>query len=263
MDLGLAGRSVVVTGASRGIGRACAEAFAAEGARLHLVARGRDALQLAQDEIARDHGVPVSIQAVDMAASGAATAVFAACPDADILVNNAGGIRRGNLMQLGEAEWRQGWELKVFGYINMTREYYRRMQERRSGVIVNVIGLAAEKHEYDYVAGSSGNAALAAFTRTLGSASLDYGVRVVGVNPGWVETDRGLPLMRSHAANLFGDPERWRDVIGTWGIKRQIAPHEIADVVAFLASGRAGAICGEVVNIDLGFSSRNYPRSAE
>src|SRR5450432_2062625 len=128
MDLGLAGRSVVVTGASRGIGRACAEAFAAEGARLHLVARGRDALQLAQGEIARDHGAPVSIQAVDMAAAGAATAVFAACPDADILVNNAGGIRRGNLMQLGEAEWRQGWELKVFGYINMTREYYRRMQ---------------------------------------------------------------------------------------------------------------------------------------
>jgi hypothetical protein len=80
--------------------------------------------------------------------------------------------------------------LKVFGYINLTREIYRRMRARSAGVIVNVIGLAGERHVPTYIAGTSGNAALMAFTRALGAQSVDYGIRVVGVNPGCVETER-------------------------------------------------------------------------
>ncbi|MFZ0841942.1 MAG: short-chain dehydrogenase/reductase [Xanthobacteraceae bacterium] len=258
MDLGLAGKRVVITGASRGIGRACADAFAREGAVLHLVARSADALASARAELAASGEAQATTQVMDVTAPGAAAAVFAACPEADILINNAGGILRGNLLQLDDEGWRQAWELKVFGYINMSRAFYRAMCERRAGVIVNIIGIAAEKHQYDYTAGSAGNAALAAFTRTVGGESLDHGVRVLGVNPGWVDTSRGVATMQRYAQRIFGTPQRWRDVIGSWGLPRYIRPEEIADVVAFLASDRASAVCGEVVNVDLGFGSRNY-----
>jgi NAD(P)-dependent dehydrogenase (short-subunit alcohol dehydrogenase family) len=225
---------------------------------LHLVARSADALATAKAELAASSEAQATTQVMDVTAPGAAAAVFAACPEADILINNAGGILRGNLLQLDDGGWRQAWELKVFGYINMSRAFYRAMCERRAGVIVNVIGIAAEKHQYDYTAGSAGNAALAAFTRTVGGESLDHGVRVLGVNPGWVDTSRGVPTMQRYAQRIFGTPERWRDVIGSWGLPRYIRAEEIADVVAFLASDRASAVCGEVVNVDLGFGSRNY-----
>ena len=258
MDLGLAGKTVVITGASKGLGRACAESFAREGARLHLVARSADLLENAKSEIEGRFRAKISTQVLDITSKGSADAIFDVCPDADVLINNAGGIKRGDLLQLDEEQWRQAWELKVFGYINMTRKFYAAMCERKSGVILNIVGLAGEKHQYDYTAGSMGNAALAAFTRTIGSESLDHGVRVLGVNPGWVDTARGIPLMQRYAQSVFGTPDRWADVIGTWGLKRFIRPEELADVVVFLASERASAVCGEVVNVDLGFKSRNY-----
>ena len=258
MDLGYAGKTVLITGASKGLGRACAESFAREGAALHLVARNGEALEEVKTALVKDYNSRVSIQVMDLTSSGSTDAIFHACENADVLINNAGGIKRGELLDLDEVEWRKAWELKVFGYVNMTRKYYRAMCERKSGVILNIVGLAGEKHQYDYTAGSMGNAALAAFTRTVGSQSLDHGVRVLGVNPGWVDTARGVPLMQRYAEEVFGTPDRWEDVIGTWGLKRFIRPEELADVVVFLASERASAVCGEVVNVDIGFNSRNY-----
>ena len=105
-------------------------------------------------------------------------------------------------------EWREAWDLKVFGFVNLTREIYRSMCERRDGVIVNVIGIGGEKLEYAYAAGSTGNAALAAMTRAVGSVSLDYGVRVLGVHPGWVETERARRSLRRRAEQELGDAER-------------------------------------------------------
>ena len=258
MDLGYAGKTVLITGASKGLGRACAESFAREGARLHLVARNGEALVLVKADLTKAYNAEVAVQVMDITSAGATNAIFNACQSADVLVNNAGGIKRGDLLELDEVEWRNAWELKVFGYVNMTRKYYRAMCERKSGVILNIVGLAGEKHQYDYTAGSMGNAALAAFTKTVGSQSLDYGVRVLGVNPGWVDTARGVPLMQRYAKEVFGTSDRWQEVIGTWGLKRFIQPEELADVVVFLASDRASAVCGEVVNVDIGFNSRNY-----
>jgi len=261
MDLGYAGKTVVITGASRGLGRACAEGFARENANLHLVARSRQLLEEAKGQLTTAYGVKISIQVEDIASSDSASRIHAACPDADVLVNNAGGIKRGELLELDEPAWRQAWELKVFGYVNLTREYYRVMTARKSGVILNVVGLAGVKHQYDYAAGSMGNAALGAFTRTIGSESPKFGVRVLGVNPGWVDTARGIPLMEKYAQKIYSDPTRWRDVIGTWGLARFIEPAELADTVVYLASSRASAISGEVVNVDLGFNANNYHMS--
>lgn len=261
MDLALKGRSVLISGASKGIGRACAEAFAREGCSLLLVSRTYTELERARDEIRARHNVPVTIHAGDLAQPDARAAVVAYANDVDILINNAGAIPKGDLLELDDTRWREAWDLKVFGYINMCRDFYRAMQARKSGVIINIVGVSSEKLDYDYLAGSTGNAALVAFTRALGSQSIEYGVRVLGVNPGYVETERAVRGLRIRAGKELGDPEKWpklvRDLLPCG---QMIKPREIADVVAFLASDRASAMCGQIVTVDAGFAARSYGR---
>jgi short-subunit dehydrogenase len=144
MDLGLRGRRALVTGASKGIGLACAEALAAEGCDLALVARTAADLQAAGARIRAASNVAVAARALDLGESGNVDALAAEFPDIDILVNNAGAIPGGSLDQVEEARWRAAWDLKVFGYVNMCRRFYALMRGRGRGVIVNVIGAAGE-----------------------------------------------------------------------------------------------------------------------
>lgn len=262
MDLGLAGRRAVVTGASQGIGRAIAESLAREGCHLHLVARDAGALEALRAELATSHGVSVDVHPFDLTRTGVAAELAARCADADIVVNNAGNTPRGDILQVDEETWRTGWELKVFGYINLTREFYRHMVDRRSGVIVNIIGIGAEKLEYAYTAGGTGNAALVAMTRAVGSVSLDYGVRVLAVSPGWVETEKSKRSLRRKAELELGDAQRWPELVADWPRGKLIQPEEIADVVAFVASDRASAMSGVVVTVDAGFAARAYPHKS-
>lgn len=259
MDLGLKGKRALVTGASQGIGRACAESLAKEGCHLHLVARSRTPLEAAGKVLAQTYGVDVSTHPVDLTQPGMAAALAEECGAADILVNNAGNTPRGTILEVDEETWRQGWELKIFGYINLTREFYRRMVERRAGVIVNVIGIGAEKLEYAYTAGSTGNAAIVALTRAIGGASLEYGVRVLGVSPGWVETEKSKRGLRKRAGEELGDPERWPELVAHWPRGHLMRPEEISDVVAFVASARASAMSGVIVTVDAGFAAQGYP----
>lgn len=159
-----------------------AAAFAREGCSLCLASRSEEKLRIVQSSISQQTAAKAEIYAIDLTSHGAAKALSQRFGEVDILINNAGSIPKGSILDLDEVQWRQAWELKVFGYINMTREYYRAMAQRKRGVIANIIGFTAEKLTYDYVAGSSGNACLVAFTRAVGSMSLDYGVRVFGVN---------------------------------------------------------------------------------
>ena len=257
MDLNLAGRTVLITGGSRGIGYAAAEAFAAEGCHLHLVARTEADLDAAKESLHKAHGVEIAVHPMDLAEPGAVDRLIQASPDVDILVNNAGAIPGGNLDAVDEDRWREAWDLKVFGYINMTREYYRRMRERGGGVIVNVIGLAGERPNAGYVAGSAGNSSLMAFTRAVGSKSIDEGIRVVGVNPGLVETERATTLLQTRAEMELGDRERWREMLKHQPLERAAMPSEVADLVVFLASDRASYITGTVYILDGGISSRS------
>ena len=225
MDLNLKGRSVLISGASKGIGRAMANEFAREGCPLHLVSRTAADLEQARSEILRHSNVPIAIYAEDLSNADAIQRLSAQCGQVDILINNAGAIPKGNLLELEDARWRESWDLNVFGYINMCREYYRRMQQRQSGVIINIIGFSSEKLDYDYLAGSTGNAGLVAFTRALGSLSIEFGVRVLGVNPGYVETDRAVRGLRVRADKELGNADKWPDLVrDLWPRGQMIKP---------------------------------------
>jgi len=244
MDLGLKGKSVLITGGSKGIGLACAMSFAAEGCDLHLAARNRELLEAVRRRIRDAHGVDVSLHAVDLRERAALHDLAKACADSDILVNNAGDIPGGTIESLDESQWRHAWELKVFGYINLTRELYGRMKARKRGVIVNVIGMAAENPSFEYLCGGAANAGLAAFTKGMGKGSREHGVRVLGVHPPNTRTERIVTLMKAQAKAKFGDEGRYEELMGNL-----IEPQQVGDTVAFLASARAGQLSGVVLNL--------------
>jgi 3-oxoacyl-[acyl-carrier protein] reductase len=256
MELGLRGRKALVTGASKGIGRACAEMLAEEGCDVVLVSRTAADLQKARDDIAGRHNVAVRYYALDLSYSRNVDQLAADCADTDLLVNNAGAIPGGNIAAIDEARWRVAWDLKVFGYINMTRRFYALMAQRRQGVIINVLGAAGENPDSDYIAGSSGNASLMAFTRAMGGTAPRDGLRVMGVNPGPVMTERLVTLMRTRAQSNFGDPEKWTEYMKPLAFGRAAKPEEIAWMVAFLASDKSAYTTGSIVTIDGGGSSR-------
>lgn len=257
MDMHLAGRSVLITGGSRGIGYACAESFAAEGCHVHIASRSAETLAAARERLRSRFNVPVDIHPVDLSGGDAARGLIETCGDVDILVNNAGAIPRGDLQGMDEARWRAAWELKVFGYINTTRAMLHKMYGRKRGVIINIIGMAGVLPMYDYITGSMGNASLMQFTRAIGSKSVDQGVRVVAINPPATRTDRMETLMRSQAEKQFGDPGRWQELTKHLPFGRACEPQEIADLAVFLASDRSAYTSGVVFDVDGGQASRN------
>ena len=256
MELDLRGRKALVTGASKGIGRATARLLAAEGCDLVLVARGAADLAAARDAIRAEHNVAIAVVPLDLSGGDAARGLARDFPEIDILVNNAGAIPGGTVEEIDEARWRQAWDLKVFGYINLTRAYFTLMKARGRGVIVNIIGSAGERLDAAYIAGSSGNASLMAFTRALGAAAPDRGVRVVGINPGPVATDRLVTLLKKRAQDRLGDAERWRELVKPMPFGRAATPEEIAAMAVFLASDLSGYTTGTIVTIDGGLAHR-------
>src|SRR3954451_3598330 len=209
MDLNLKGKRALVTGGSKGIGKACARVLAEEGCSVMIASRDGAALEAAAKDIKSKTGAEVKWKAADLSQRGVAEDLAKWAGDLDVLVNNAGAIPGGDLLKVDEDTWRRSWDLKVFGYINLTRRIYAGMKERKSGVIVNIIGSAGEKLDAAYIAGSTANAGLMAFTRAWGGASHAAGVRVVGINPGPISTDRLTSLYKQRAETLLGDASRY------------------------------------------------------
>ncbi|MEK9678317.1 MAG: short-chain dehydrogenase/reductase [Rhodospirillaceae bacterium] len=252
MDLGLKGKWALITGGSKGIGLAIAKVLAAEGCNLHLAARTEADLETVRDEITSGYGVEVEIHARNLAQPQDLQALASACPDVDILINNAGAIPQGTLEHLDDATLRESWELKLFGFINLTREIYPAMKKRGSGVIVNVIGGAAENPTSGYIAGAMANTALANFSKALGKESTFHGVRVVGIHPAMTRTERMDTIHRSLAEQTLGDPERWKEVIPKMPFERPTEPEEVANMVAFMASEKASYTSGVVYSVSGG-----------
>jgi NAD(P)-dependent dehydrogenase (short-subunit alcohol dehydrogenase family) len=256
MDLQIAGKTALITGGSKGIGRATADVFAEEGCNVIIVSRSAEALAAAKSAIAQKTNVRVDTVATDLSDSANVDRLAKDFPDIDILVNNAGAIPGGSLLDVGEDTWRKAWDLKVFGYVNMCRRFYALMKARKAGVIVNVVGNAADTHDPEYICGVAGNAALTAFSQSLGCVSNRDGIRVVALSPGPVQTDRIVTLMKKKAKDRTGSEDNWPDLRKPLPFQRCATPEEIGAMAAFLASPLSGYTSGSVVTIDGGLSAR-------
>jgi NAD(P)-dependent dehydrogenase (short-subunit alcohol dehydrogenase family) len=256
MDLKLSGRTALVTGASRGIGYAVARGLAAEGCNLHMASRSAADLDAAKKKILGESKVNVTCHPVDLGVPENQTRLSQELSGVDILVNNAGSIPQGTIAGMSDKQIRDSWELKLFGYINVTRDIYRAMCERRRGVIINVIGNAGERPSAGYIAGAIANSGLMSMTKALGAESPDFGVRVMGVNPVGTETERAQVRLRARAEKELKDPERWRELTKDLPFGRMATPEEVANMVVFLASDRASYMTGTVVMVDGGATYR-------
>jgi 3-oxoacyl-[acyl-carrier protein] reductase len=257
MDLRIKGKTALITGGSRGIGLGVAKLLAEEGCNLHLVSRKAENLDKARKDILSAHKVEVSCHAVDLSVSAEATRLARELKDVDILINNAGSIPQGSLAKMDDAALQASWSLKLFGFLNVAREIYTAMCERRSGVIINVIGASGERPRADYIAGSMANAALVSMSRALGAESPAYGVRVVGLNPAATETERQRVRWEARAQKELGDSNRWQELTRGYPFGRLASVDEIASAIVFLASGRASYISGTILTVDGGRSFRD------
>ena len=251
MDLGLQGKRALVTGGSKGIGLASATQLAAEGVDVVLVSRDPAVLEAAATSIRSSHQVRVEAISADLSQESEVERVAGLAGPLDILVNNAGAIPPGNLLAVDMPTWRAAWDLKVYGFITLTKLLYPTLKSRQ-GVIVNVIGAAGEMFDPGYITGSTGNAALMAFTRTLGRYAHKDGVRAVGINPGPVATERLERLMRHRAETELGDAERWLELCKPMPYGRPATSEEIGNAVAFLASPRSAYTNATILTINGG-----------
>ena len=255
MDLGLRGQTALITGASKGIGAGLAKVLAQEGCNLHLAARDGEAMSSLANQLKNEFNISVNIHEADLSSSEAMRTLNKNAGNYDILINNAGDIPAGDIEEVSDDAIRKGFDLKVFGYISLSREFLLTCKGR-GGVIINIIGNSGENWDAAYFAGSTGNAALMSFTKALGGRSLNNGVRILGVNPGPVATDRMLKIMRRKAIDILGEESRWEELYDHYPGKRPATVKEVADLCAFLASPLAGYITGTIVTIDGGISAR-------
>lgn len=251
MDLYLKDKMALVTGASKGIGAAIARRLADEGCDVILVARSGPEIAALAAEIGRQSGRFIKEIAADLSRPEEIARLSDEVGDLDIVVNCAGAVPAGDLAAIDDHRWQEAWDLKVNGYIRLSRCLMNRLSDK-GGVIVNIIGTAGEKPDPNFIAGGSGNAALIAFTKALGRDASKTGVRVVGINPGPVETDRIRTLLRARAKADLGDPERWPELMSAMPFGRAASPEEIADAAAFLASPRSAYTSGTTLTIDGG-----------
>lgn len=162
----------------------------------------------------------------------------------------------GSLDEADLAAWQRAWDLKVWGYLELSQLALKAMRSRRSGVIVNVVGLSGERPDAGYLAGSMANSALMTFTRAVGAYSLDDGLRVVAVNPGPVQTQRLLDALHVRARTELGASDRWSEFVEHYPAQRMATAEEVADTIAFLASRRSSYTSGTVVTLDGGMAWR-------
>lgn len=258
MDLGIEGRVALVAASSRGLGRAVAEALAAEGADLVMCARGEDALQEAASAIRSGTGRRVEAVAADLTSPDEVRRVAAVAHDAfgrvDILITNTGGPPPGPFASHSPDAWEQAVRQNLFSVTNLVRAVLPGMRERGWGRIVNVTSIAVKQPVDNLILSNSVRAAVTGFARTLANEVAADGVTVNSVMPGYTRTDR-LEDLAQRVADAKGIPherrlEAWNDEIP---MRRLGEPDEFAALVAFLASERASYITAQSIAVDGGF----------
>ena len=257
MDLGIKGNVAIVTGGSRGIGKAIALQLAGEGVRTVICARSPQNLKQAADEIAagtKGEVLPLQCDVSDRIAVDKLIAdTVAAFGGVDILVNNAAGVGSGAFMELTDESWLHHLDVKLIGYVRCARAVLPHMKQNRWGRIVNIGGEAARGN--GGFASGAANSAVVNFTKKLSDDLAAFGVTVNAIHPGSTRTQR-----REHAAARKGITldELLKEQIERIPIGRLIEPDDIASAVLFLVSAKAAAITGQVLGVDGGSTRGIY-----
>jgi NAD(P)-dependent dehydrogenase (short-subunit alcohol dehydrogenase family) len=256
MDLGLEGQVVLVTGASKGIGFACAEAFAREGAKVALVSRSRANLDAALARITGVKHAPVAFAADLIDAAQAARVVDEtenALGPIDVFVNSAGAARRYPPAELNAQAWHAAMDAKFFSYVHPLDIVIKRMAERGHGAVVNIIGMGGKVASPVHLPGGAANSALMLATAGLAVAYGPRGVRVNAINPGGTLTDRVQEGLAAEArmTGVAADDLLARQQASI-PLRRLGTPEEIAQVTLFLASKQASYVTGAIIPMDGG-----------
>ena len=257
-----AGKVVVVSGGSRGIGRGIAAAFAAEGARTVLAASSEANLKAAAEAIAASAEIRPDIVAADLRREDGCDAVFRLVSErhgrCDILVNSAGATRAGAFTSLSDATWQDGFALKFFGCVRLSRLFWPLLKTAQ-GHVVNIIGGAARTPDPEFLIGGAVNAAMHNFTKGLSGLGKRDGVNVNAILPGMTETERVEQLFkqRAEAGNTTVDAVR-ASLIAKDGLARLGKPEDVAALALFLCSARARHIQGTAIAVDGGATPGVY-----
>jgi NAD(P)-dependent dehydrogenase (short-subunit alcohol dehydrogenase family) len=250
MDLGLQGKTALVTGGSKGIGLACAKLLASEGARIAICSRSRANIEAALRELPGAFGITADLRSADEAAKVVDT-VWRELGSLDILVTSAGAAKRTPPQELSPVAWQEAMDNKYFSYINVIDPTVKKMAARGAGVIVNIIGSGGKVAAPTHLPGGAANAALMLATVGLASAYAGQGLRVVGVNPGLTHTGRVDAAMKAVAASEgISEHEALRRATAAIPMGRLADPEEVASVVAYLCSAQASYLTGIVVSMD-------------
>jgi NAD(P)-dependent dehydrogenase (short-subunit alcohol dehydrogenase family) len=252
MDLLLSNKVAIVTGASRGIGRAIAEILSAEGMKVVLAAHSRAELESLAKYLPNESNV----QIVDLREPDSANQVVVSTiqkfGSLDLLVNNAGATKRGDFLALTDEEWTDGFALKFYAAMRLSRAAWPHLQASKGGII-NIIGVGGRTGSAEFAIGGAVNAALMNLTKALAERGIRDGVRVNAINPGSIATERLQTRLRNYAQEKGIDlEEAAKRMPREMKIERFGEPAEIARAVAFLASPQAAYIQGAILDVDGG-----------
>ncbi len=257
MDLGLRGRTALVLGASKGIGKACAMALGREGANVMLGARGLAELAATAEEIRQETGARVEIGSVDVTEACQCEAIFGAAKTAfgrvDILVNNAGGPPFGSFDSFNEAQWRAALELNPMSVVRFMNLALPDMKAAGWGRIVNITSLAVKSVLPGSILSTAGRLGVIGLSKLLADEVASFGVTVNNVAPGSILTDRVRNTsLKARLEQGMSEEEALADLAKTIPVRRIGTPDELAAMVAFLASEHAGYITGATIPVDGG-----------
>ena len=257
METGLRDRVAIVAASSQGIGRAAAQAFAAEGCRLAMCARKRPALQQAAEKIQQQYNVPVLAEAFDVTDAGAVRdfvkSVVARFGSVDICVTNAGGPPAKGFLATSHDDWRQALDQNFLSTVYFAHEVIPHMQAKHWGRIITITSITTKQPVPDLVLSNAVRTAVVGLVKSLANEFGKDGILVNNVAPGYTATDRLKDLARSRSAATH---QSEKDIYEGWGkdsaLKRVGLPEEVADTIVWLASERASFVTGQTILVDGG-----------